>query len=351
MSRQKPKAVFNRISFILVILIVASIFSLGLTIFNRGPSKIHQSIGTNEQINYQARLLTPTGAVVPDGSYNIEFKIYQDGDGVMGGGDETLKWTETRIGGNKVLVKNGYFSVYLGSVTSFGSNVNWNQDTLWLSIDVEGTGGSPTFSDEMTPYTRFSSTPYALNSKALGGLTSDNFVKLAQGVQADVSTTNSSIFINKTGATSNILQLQKNAIDVLTVANNGAATFQNSADSATAFQIQNAAGTSLLIADSSNLNLRPGVTATTSSASLAVTEVDNSASVGQYSSIAIGTDGLPVISYYDSTNFTLRVTKCGNAACSSGNTSTKVDNSASVGTYTYIAIGTDGLPVISYYDR
>src|SRR3990167_281851 len=307
----------NKFTFpaLLVISLVLVLMSL-VVLSQKRPTPVKQSVGVNEQINFQGKLVNSDGTNITNGSYNIEFKIYQDGDGVMGGGDETLKWTETRIGGNKVLVKNGYFSVYLGSVTSFGSNVNWNQDTLWLSIDVEGTGGSPTFSDEMTPYTRFSSTPYALNSKALGGLTSDNFVKLAQGVQADVSTTNSSIFINKTGATSNILQLQKNAIDVLTVANNGAATFQNSADSATAFQIQNAAGTSLLIADTSNLILRPGVTATTSSASLAVTEVDNSASVGQYSSIAIGTDGLPVISYYDSTNFTLRVTKCGNAACS-----------------------------------
>src|SRR4051812_22774265 len=67
------------------------------------PGGVQASIGTNEQVNYQGRLLTSIGAVVPDGSYNIEFKVYQDGDGVLGGGDETLKWTETRIGSNKVL--------------------------------------------------------------------------------------------------------------------------------------------------------------------------------------------------------------------------------------------------------
>ena len=78
--------------------------------------------------------------MVPDGLYNIEFKIYQDGDGAIGGGDETLKWTETRESGNKVQVKNGFFSVYLGSVTAFGSSVDWNQDTLWLSINIGGTG-------------------------------------------------------------------------------------------------------------------------------------------------------------------------------------------------------------------
>lgn len=46
--------------------------------------------------------------------------------------------TETRGRTDKVRVKNGYFSVYLGSVTPFGTDVDWNQDTLWFSIDVGG---------------------------------------------------------------------------------------------------------------------------------------------------------------------------------------------------------------------
>ena len=140
------------------------VFIIALSFTRTRSSDVHQATGVNEQINYQGRLLNSSGAVVPDGSYNIEFKIYQDGDGDLGGGDETLKWTETRTGGNKVLVKNGYFSVYLGSVTAFASNIDWNQDTLWLSINIGGTG-SPSWDGEMDPFTRFSSTPYALNSK------------------------------------------------------------------------------------------------------------------------------------------------------------------------------------------
>ena len=73
--------------------------------------------------------------------------------------------------------------------------------------------------------------------------------------------------------------------------------------------------------------------------------------MGYYTSITIGTDGLPVISYYDDTNGDLKVAKCGNAACSSGNTLTTVDSGGDVGSYTSITIGTDGLPVISYCDR
>ena len=54
-----------------------------------------------------------------------------------------------------------------------------------------------------------------------------------------------------------------------------------------------------------------------------------------YTSITIGTDGLPVISYFDDTNDDLKVAKCGNAACSSGNTLTTVDSGGTVG-YSYL---------------
>jgi hypothetical protein len=73
--------------------------------------------------------------------------------------------------------------------------------------------------------------------------------------------------------------------------------------------------------------------------------------VGQYASIAIGADGLPVIAYLDDTADALKVTHCGNIACSSGNTITTVDNPANlVGAAASIAIGADGLPVIAYRD-
>ncbi|HSH31576.1 MAG TPA: hypothetical protein VK963_02805, partial [Candidatus Saccharimonadales bacterium] len=72
--------------------------------------------------------------------------------------------------------------------------------------------------------------------------------------------------------------------------------------------------------------------------------------VGLYTSIAIGTDGLPVISYRDITATDLAITECGNAACSSGNTTTKIPDPNAVGNSTSIAIGTDGLPIISHRD-
>lgn len=85
----------------------------------------------------------------------------------------------------------------------------------------------------------------------------------------------------------------------------------------------------------------------------AITAVDDPAnSVGKDSSIAVAGDGRPVVSYWDETAGTLKVAKCANAACTGAATITTVDDPAnSVGEYTSVAIGADGRPVISYFDR
>ena len=77
--------------------------------------------------------------------------------------------------------------------------------------------------------------------------------------------------------------------------------------------------------------------------------LDSIGDVGQLNSIAIGTDGLPIISYLDFTNYNLKVAHCSDVSCSSA-TLTTIDSTGNVGSYTSITIGTDGLPIISYYD-
>ncbi|MEZ5441116.1 MAG: hypothetical protein R3F15_06470 [Lysobacterales bacterium] len=84
-----------------------------------------------------------------------------------------------------------------------------------------------------------------------------------------------------------------------------------------------------------------------------ITTVDDPPNnVGQGNDIAIGTDGLPVISYYDATAGALKVAKCSNPACTGAATITTLDDPINgvVGDFNAIAVGSDNLPVISYYD-
>ena len=79
-------------------------------------------------------------------------------------------------------------------------------------------------------------------------------------------------------------------------------------------------------------------------------DLDSADVVGRYTSIAIGTDGFPIISYYDDTNDDLKAVHCTNVACTSHETPQTLDATGNVGQYTSLAIGTDGMPVITYYD-
>ena len=77
---------------------------------------------TNNTINFQAKLESSSGAIAPDGDYNVEIKIYDSlASGASAQGTCSLNsstddcwWMETRTGANKVHVANGYLSVNLG---------------------------------------------------------------------------------------------------------------------------------------------------------------------------------------------------------------------------------------------
>jgi uncharacterized repeat protein (TIGR01451 family) len=91
------------------------------------------------------------------------------------------------------------------------------------------------------------------------------------------------------------------------------------------------------------------LSAGTAWAQLATIHTVDTGGVGQYTSGAYGTDGLPLISYYDVTNGDLKVAHCQDVACA---TSTKqtIDSAGDVGRHTSIAIGANGRGIISYVD-
>lgn len=127
------------------------------------PETQKAQAATSKTLNFQARLLSSTGAIVPDGNYNIEFKLY---DANSGG---SLLWTETRYDSNgvtagndnRVQVKAGYVSVYLGDITDLPSNI-WDKQ-LWLTMNIGGSTqtATPTWDGEMNPRLRLTAVPAA----------------------------------------------------------------------------------------------------------------------------------------------------------------------------------------------
>ena len=109
----------------------------------------------NKQINYQGKLTDTDNLAVPNASYNMEFKLYTS----LG----ALVWTETRTGGNRVPVSNGLFSVMLGEVSSIDS-IDFNQ-TLYLGVNIGGSGVTPTWDGEMSPRKILGVVPAALEAE------------------------------------------------------------------------------------------------------------------------------------------------------------------------------------------
>ncbi|MDZ7338121.1 MAG: hypothetical protein ONB30_06260 [candidate division KSB1 bacterium] len=97
-----------------------------------------------QTISYQGVLTDATGAVLPDGNYNLTFRLY---DAATGG---TALWSE----GQLVALSKGIFNVTLGSVVPLSLPFD---KPYWLGVTVGGGA-------ELSPRIALTAAPYSLRS-------------------------------------------------------------------------------------------------------------------------------------------------------------------------------------------
>lgn len=196
---------------VVFVLVLSPLLGLVYT-YTRAGESAHVQAATASTLNFQARLMNNTGSLVADGTYSVQFKLYT---AVVSG---TNEWTETQT----VTVKNGYLSVYLGTVTPFSGSIDWSQEK-WLTMNVNSDG-------EMTPRIKLTAVPYAFRAGQAdsltlgsGSVTAAGLAQLAAGSVQSVNSTVAGLRINQTG-TGGLLQLQGNGADVFTVDKTGNGT-------------------------------------------------------------------------------------------------------------------------------
>lgn len=191
---------------------IGALLFLSLGVFSYTRTGTHTPVyaATADTLNFQARLYSSSGNTVTDGSYSIAFTLY---DAASSG---VSVWTETQ---STVQVRNGYFSVELGSVTPFSSSIDWSQEK-WLTMNVNADG-------EMSPRIKLTATPYSLLSEQANSLTNgssqltaDDIAQLAPSAPQAVNSALTALRINQLGV-GDLIQIQVSGTDIFTVANNG----------------------------------------------------------------------------------------------------------------------------------
>ena len=92
--------------------------ALSATVFLVMPKNASATAGINQELSFEGKVVTTAGLNIPDGTYNMEFKIYSGGTATGGG---TLVWTEDYLVGglgSGITFSSCTFQTALGSVCS-----------------------------------------------------------------------------------------------------------------------------------------------------------------------------------------------------------------------------------------
>ena len=210
--RSRPSAATRTLRYIGLglFVVLANIGFINVYSYTRAGGGARVQAAVPATMNFQARLLQSNGAIVADGNYSVEFKLYTAASG------GAAVWTETQ---GSITVKSGYLSVYLGDVNNTLGSLDWSQQH-WLTMNVNADG-------EMNPRLRLTSVPYAFRAGQADGITNgagvleaDDIVQLAPSNVQAVNTALAALRINQQGV-GLLAQLQGNGSDVFTISKTG----------------------------------------------------------------------------------------------------------------------------------
>ncbi len=137
---------------------------------------VHAISDVPNVVNYQGKLLNASGSAVSDGTYSVQFKIYNAATGTA------FLWG----GSYNVLVSAGYFNVMLGEGGSAIAGASYasisdalgSTSTPYLGLTITSdSSGAISSPSEISPRMRFLSSPYAVsaqNARSADNATSAN---------------------------------------------------------------------------------------------------------------------------------------------------------------------------------
>lgn len=214
------------------------------TIFFLAPSA-HAAQTAPYKLNFQGRLADSNGNLMATGSYNIKFRLMSASSGGSNLWEADRIYTGSGTGDHRVQITNGMFNIQLGDTSTgvgdpalspslFNTQTN---PTIYLEIELPtpatatcATVSCATFTEgAMTPRQLISAAPYAMNADTVDGIDGASIAQLG----------GTNTFTGNQTFTGTFLD-------------------QPASDSTTAFQIKNNSGAVLLVADTTNLDLKVG---------------------------------------------------------------------------------------------